>query len=101
MVFIQIRPRARKGILIIPQVPTIGDGLEKKPFGVALVVIACLECGQTMELGNPLFEGLTITCPDCRTKMEVICVDPLELDWVYEGPVCLWDEWPESESTPS
>lgn len=46
----------------------------------------CLDCDRLLDLGhNPKIEQ-RVTCPRCETKFEVVSLDPIELDWVYEGP---------------
>ncbi|GAB4560428.1 MAG: hypothetical protein Kow0047_07050 [Anaerolineae bacterium] len=46
----------------------------------------CSNCGSAWELPQPLREGQIIVCPACRTYLEVIAVEPLELDWAYLEP---------------
>ena len=52
----------------------------------------CLECGHRLNLGANPSEGQRITCRHCLTRMEIICQDPLELDWVYDEPLPPWEE---------
>ncbi len=47
----------------------------------------CLDCDHEISLTGQLELGQKIKCPICKTKMEIIRVDPLRLDWAYEGPV--------------
>ena len=51
----------------------------------------CPECGRGIQLGARPHEGQKITCSECRAKLEVISVRPLELDWAYDEPI-EWDE---------
>ena len=44
---------------------------------------------------NPLKVGRSVTCPCCEAELEVIDLDPVELDWAYydddeEGG---WEGW--------
>ena len=56
----------------------------------------CLDCDREIDLGsNPKVEQ-RVTCPHCGVKLEIINIDPLELDWVYDGPVTdprEFDDW--------
>ena len=47
----------------------------------------CLDCDYEINLNGRIEAGQEIKCPNCKTKMEITKVDPLRLDWVYEGPV--------------
>ena len=60
------------------------------------VIKYCLDCEREIDLGSSPTLKQRITCPHCDVKLEVINVDPLELDWVYDGPVMdpnLFDNW--------
>lgn len=61
-----------------------------------MIVASCPDCGQALELENPE-EGQRFSCPNCRAKLEVLNVEPLELDWVYVEPQ-LFELWEETES---
>jgi hypothetical protein len=55
----------------------------------------CLDCEHEIYLGSRPRVGQKVTCPNCEVKLEIINVEPLEFDWVYEGPVIdlsLFDE---------
>ena len=60
------------------------------------IIKFCLDCEREIVLrSSPKIEQ-RITCPHCKVTLEVINLDPLELDWVYDGPVMnskLFDEW--------
>ena len=47
----------------------------------------CLDCERKIELGSTHKIGEKIKCTHCGVKLEIINLDPLELDWVYEGPI--------------
>jgi alpha-aminoadipate carrier protein LysW len=53
----------------------------------------CPDCDGKIVL-NPAKIGQTLTCPHCDAELEVISVDPLELDWAYDWA---WDEDDEEE----
>jgi DNA-directed RNA polymerase subunit RPC12/RpoP len=57
-----------------------------------MVASTCLECGHRLELGDHPSEGQRLICRYCLTRMEIICPDPLELDWVYDEPLRPWEE---------
>ena len=60
----------------------------------------CLDCDYEINLGGHLETGQKLKCPNCQIKMEIIQVEPLLLDWAYEGPVTKslfsedWDKGP-------
>ena len=59
------------------------------------VTVKCLDCEHPIELGFQPVEGQIITCPECEAELEVISVEPMELDFYYED----WDDddWDEDE----
>ena len=46
-------------------------------------VAICPACGDDIKLPNPLKVGKSVTCPYCEAELEVIDLDPVELDWAY------------------
>jgi lysine biosynthesis protein LysW len=44
----------------------------------------CPECEHSLNLGAQPYEGQQVICPECRARLEVVSLKPLELDWVYE-----------------
>lgn len=48
--------------------------------------IACVHCKKTIPLGPRPEIGRRVTCPACQAVLEVISVNPIELDWAYDGP---------------
>lgn len=38
-----------------------------------------------LELNEPV-EGQRLTCPRCRARLEVVSLEPPELDWAYQEP---------------
>jgi len=53
----------------------------------------CLDCGYAVNLGSQPVEDQVITCSNCGAQLEVISLDPLELDWAYLKPVVDAKEW--------
>lgn len=43
----------------------------------------CPECNFRIEIAGPEL-GQLLTCNRCKTELEVIYVNPLQLDWVYD-----------------
>ena len=56
-------------------------------------MVSCPECGCEFELEEPQ-EGQRFRCPNCRAWLEVLSLEPLELDWAYNEPhlLDLWEE---------
>jgi lysine biosynthesis protein LysW len=49
---------------------------------------ACPSCGATIHIKGTPKIGMHVTCKSCDTEVEVVGLDPLELDWPmdeYEG----------------
>jgi hypothetical protein len=49
-------------------------------------LVECLECGEETLVSGELRIGKQVMCLDCGTWMEVISLDPVEVDWIYEEP---------------
>jgi lysine biosynthesis protein LysW len=49
--------------------------------------VFCLDCNHPVSLGSRPMEGQMITCSNCGAQLEVLSLDPLELDWAYLEPV--------------
>ena len=43
----------------------------------------CICCNNAVRLESHFMRGQTITCPNCSTLLEVISLNPPELDWAY------------------
>jgi alpha-aminoadipate carrier protein LysW len=46
--------------------------------------IECLECGATLQLPADVMQNEIIVCDDCDTELEVMQLDPLEIDYAPE-----------------
>ena len=56
----------------------------------------CPSCGEDIKLRENLKIGQMVDCPHCETELEVIDLDPVELDWAYYDDDEEWDEdWDE------
>lgn len=47
--------------------------------------IFCLDCDTNLNITSDLALSQRLTCPNCNTTMEIINLDPIEIDWVYDG----------------
>ena len=56
-----------------------------------MVRVYCLDCVGKITLGSQARVGLKLICPHCDAELEVISIDPPEIDWVYD-----WN-WAEEE----
>lgn len=54
----------------------------------------CPDCDAKIVLNPQPKLGDKLNCPDCDTELEVISLEPLELDWVYDWS---WEEDEEEE----
>jgi lysine biosynthesis protein LysW len=61
--------------------------------GLLMPSTFCPDCDEKIVL-NRAVVGQTLTCPHCSADLEVIGIDPLELDWSYDWS---WDEDEEEE----
>ena len=50
------------------------------------IVVDCLDCGAEITLLGKIKVGQPVTCPECGTTLEVMALDPVELDWMYDEP---------------
>ncbi len=70
-----------------------------------MAIAFCPDCGHRVKLGSGAREGQLVICPNCNAELEVISLDPPELDWAYLEPEEEedyldedWDEdWDEDE----
>ncbi|UCC65702.1 MAG: lysine biosynthesis protein LysW [Anaerolineae bacterium] len=50
-----------------------------------------------MELWPLLKVGEELTCPHCEADLEVISLDPVELDWAYIPPADDDEDWDDED----
>ena len=55
-----------------------------------MIAVTCLDCEKSFYLDYQPIEGQIINCPHCEAELEVINVNPLELDFYFED---LDDDW--------
>jgi lysine biosynthesis protein LysW len=77
----------------------MSDILSKKA-----VTAPCPSCNYQVSLGEAPVEGQKVMCSNCGDNLEVISVQPLELDWEFESidentELDDWDdeEWADDE----
>ncbi|MDD3827779.1 MAG: lysine biosynthesis protein LysW [Anaerolineae bacterium] len=54
----------------------------------------CPDCDGKIVLPPDVKLSQKLTCPHCEAELEVISLDPVELDWAYDWE---WDEEEEEE----
>jgi lysine biosynthesis protein LysW len=61
-----------------------------------MAIAICPSCGDDIKLSGRLKIGSEVICPRCDAELEVIDLDPIELDWAYldDGG---WDDWEDDE----
>ena len=64
-----------------------------------IAAIVCLDCEQQIHLGYQPVVGQILLCPHCKSELEIICMNPLELDFYYEDEEEdeNWEEYAEWE----
>ena len=48
--------------------------------------IFCIDCRQPISLESQPIEGEIITCTSCGADLEIVGLEPVELDWAYLEP---------------
>jgi len=43
----------------------------------------CPQCGKEVSVGSNPVIGKVLVCPHCKTDLEVVWLDPVELDFPY------------------
>lgn len=44
----------------------------------------CTQCGNEVSVGTQPKMGKLVVCPECGAELEIVWLDPLELDWPLE-----------------
>lgn len=52
-----------------------------------MVTVFCIECEQAIKIESQLKEGEIVYCSNCGAELEVINLEPTELDWAYLDPI--------------
>ena len=53
----------------------------------------CISCGAEIGFRTQPKMGMLITCPECDSELEVVWLDPVELDWPFDDD----DEYEEDD----
>ena len=48
--------------------------------------LVCLDCESRIALNGAVKLGQELVCPLCDAVMEIVGLDPLQADWIYEAP---------------
>ncbi len=57
-----------------------------------MATVLCPNCDAELEVRNPKL-GAKLDCPECEEQLEVISVDPIDVDYPYDDD---WDDdWDE------
>lgn len=51
------------------------------------MTVFCIDCEQPIKLDARPREGERIVCASCGAELEVISVEPVELDWAFLDPI--------------
>jgi alpha-aminoadipate carrier protein LysW len=54
--------------------------------------VNCLSCDEDIRISRPPKIGMLVTCAECGAELEIVWLDPLELDWPF-----IDDDWDEEE----
>ena len=58
-----------------------------------MAIAKCPDCGDSIELGaRPKIHRL-LSCPHCDADLEVVSLDPPQVDWAYASSDESDDEW--------
>jgi lysine biosynthesis protein LysW len=52
----------------------------------------CPDCGERITLDSLSLQGSRLFCPSCGAHLQIVELDPVELDWVYVYPVPGWED---------
>jgi lysine biosynthesis protein LysW len=49
-----------------------------------MTFIECISCGTEIQFSNQPSIGDLVTCSECKSELEIVWLDPLELDWPFD-----------------
>jgi hypothetical protein len=71
-------------VALSPPELDISDSYLPRPDAIAkrrgVVETLCIECDHSLKLGTHPRTGQQLVCPECQTLLEVVSLNPLELD---------------------
>jgi alpha-aminoadipate carrier protein LysW len=44
----------------------------------------CISCGNEIKFSAQPKMGVQVTCSECKAELEVVWLDPVELDWPFD-----------------
>ncbi len=44
----------------------------------------CPSCGEDINISSKPKMGQKVICPECGNELEIVWLDPIELDWPYD-----------------
>jgi lysine biosynthesis protein LysW len=50
---------------------------------ILMEVVNCISCDEPIRMPQAPKMGMLVTCADCGAELEIVWLDPLELDWPY------------------
>jgi len=62
-----------------------------------MAVATCPDCGRKIAVDPQLQVGDEIICSHCDAELEVVSLDPVELDWLYLEPADEDEDWDDVE----
>jgi alpha-aminoadipate carrier protein LysW len=62
-----------------------------------VAVATCPDCGEQVAVRSRIRLGQDVVCPNCDAELEVVGMEPLELDWAYDDEYDDEDEDDEDE----
>jgi lysine biosynthesis protein LysW len=79
-----------------PVILSKGDGNMATPAPRSYTAY-CPECDTKITFKKEPELGQRVTCRECSEILEVVELDPLELDWAYEEDDEEWDDWEDED----
>jgi alpha-aminoadipate carrier protein LysW len=55
-------------------------------MAITTATATCPDCGRKVVLRSQARVGDEVMCPHCEADLEVVSLDPLELDWAWLEP---------------
>lgn len=49
-----------------------------------MTIVECISCGSEIRFSAQPNMGQSVTCADCDSELEVVWLDPVELDWPFD-----------------
>jgi lysine biosynthesis protein LysW len=62
-----------------------------------MALAVCPSCGDTMRLTERPHLGERVTCPACQEALEIVELNPVELDWAFDDDDDYYDDYEEEE----